>query len=70
MFDNRLKILYISSMRKTTYLDRDVRNCFPDISRWLTMSYSSGSVEVQMGRYVTESDVRSLEEKFKHYSFV
>jgi len=57
-------------MNKIKHSDRDVRNNFSDISNFLTRNYSSGSVEVQLGRYVTEKDLNSLEEKFKHYSFV
>ena len=50
--------------------ERDVRNSFSDISNVLTRNYSSGSVELQLGRYVTENDLNALEERFKHYSFV
>ena len=57
-------------MKTASYLDRDIRNNFPNIERTLVKLYSTGSVELQVGCYVTEDDVNSLEEKFKNYSFV
>jgi len=54
----------------TTYLNRDIRNNFPAINDSLTRLYSTGSVELQEGCYVTEEDLIAEEEKFKNYSFV
>jgi len=54
----------------TTYLNRDIRNNFPAINDSLTRLYSTGSVELQEGYYVTEEDLIAEEEKFKDYSFV
>jgi len=51
-------------MKTASYLDRDIRNNFPNIERTLVKLYSTGSVELQVGCYVTEDDVNSLEEKF------
>jgi hypothetical protein len=57
-------------MNEMDYSNRDIRNNFSDINRVLTMNYSSGSVELQMGRYVTEDDINSLEEKIRYCSLV
>jgi hypothetical protein len=57
-------------MSVTNYSSRDVRNDFPAINDSLTRLYSTGSVELQAGNYVTEKDLISKEEKFKDYSFV
>jgi hypothetical protein len=57
-------------MAKTTYLNRDIRNNFSAINDSLTRLYSTGSIELQSGRYATEKDLISKEEKFKNYSFV
>jgi hypothetical protein len=57
-------------MSVTNYLSRDVRDNFPAINDSLTRLYSTGSVELQAGYYVTEEDLISKEEKFKDYSFV
>jgi len=54
----------------TRYLSRDIRNNFQAINDSLIRLYSTGSVELQLGRYVTEKDLVSKEEKFKNYSFV
>jgi len=52
------------------YLNRDIRNNFLAINDALIKLYSAGSVELQLGRYVTEKDLVSKEEKFKNYCFV
>jgi len=57
-------------METMRYSDRDIRNNFTNIEKNLTSLYSSGSVEFHAGRYITEDDLNSLEEKFKNYSFV
>jgi hypothetical protein len=57
-------------MNATKYSNRDIRNNFSAINKSLTILYSAGSVELQLGRYVTEKDLVSKEEKFKNYSFV
>ncbi|MDR2732984.1 MAG: hypothetical protein LBB36_07195 [Fibromonadaceae bacterium] len=57
-------------MDAAKYSNRDIRNGFSAINDTLTRLYSSGSVELQLGRYVIEKDLVSLEEKFRNYSFV
>jgi len=57
-------------MDRINYSGRDIRNNFSDINKILVINYSSGSVELQTGRYVTEDDINSLEEKIKHCSLV
>ncbi len=59
---------------KKPFLDRDIRNNFPAINNSLTRLYSSGSVELQMGKYVTEQDLISKAERnvrvdacYKHF---
>jgi len=63
-------VFTIFSLMNTTYLNRDIRNNFPAIDDALTRLYSTGSVELQEGLYVTEEDLIAEEEKFKNYSFL
>jgi hypothetical protein len=57
-------------MEKIDYLKRDIRNNFVNIESTLISLYSTGSIELQNGSYITENDLNSLEEKFKNYSFI
>ncbi|MDR0303388.1 MAG: hypothetical protein LBH98_01275 [Chitinispirillales bacterium] len=52
------------------YVPRDIRNLFPEISRQTTMLYSEGSVEVKMGRYVEEDDIKASLDKIRNYRFI
>lgn len=49
---------------------KDIRLFFAEIGKHITMLYSKGSIEVQVGQYVESKDISALDEKYKNYSFI
>jgi len=58
----RLRNLFLKN-----YMNRDIRNYRDEIIRRLTMLYSEGSVEIQMGRYATEKDIQARINKIGNF---
>jgi len=57
------------NMLKRKFGKIDIRDNFAKTNKILTMLYSSGSVEVQQGLYVTQRDINARIEKLKKYRF-
>ena len=53
--------------RRKRFMNRDIRNYFDLINKRITMLYSEGSVEVQMGLYETEKDIQARIARIGNY---
>jgi hypothetical protein len=49
------------------FRNRDIRNDFDAINKRITMLYSEGSVEIQMGLYETEKDIQARIDRIGNY---